>query len=79
MAAYRVAFIGTGKKKPQPDLNGYFMAYHHAPAYKRLPDCEVVACADIVREHATAFAAEFAVPRVYFLLFLLYMFHLQNF
>ena len=65
MAAYRVAFIGTGKKKPRGDLNGYFMAYQHAPGYRKLPDCELVACADIVREHAEAFAAEFSVPRVY--------------
>jgi predicted dehydrogenase len=65
MATYRVAVIGTGKKKPRPDLNGYFMAYQHAPAYKKLTDCELVACADIVREHAEAFAAEFGVPRVY--------------
>ena len=65
MGKLRVAFIGTGKKKPRPDLNGYFMAYQHAPAYAKLPECEMVACADIVREHAAAFAAEFAIPAVY--------------
>lgn len=65
MSPYRVGFIGTGKKKPRPDLNGYFMAYQHAPGYRKLADCELVACADVVREHADAFAAEFGVPRVY--------------
>ena len=65
MAKYRVGFIGTGKKKPRPDLNGFFMAYHHAPGYRKLADCELVACADIVRENAEAFAREVGVPKVY--------------
>ena len=65
MATIRVGFIGTGKKKERPDLNGYFMAYRHAPAYQALPQCELVACADIEREHAAAFAQEFGVPTIY--------------
>ena len=34
------------------------MAYRHATGYQRLDSCEIVACADIVRENAEAFAAE---------------------
>ena len=65
MAAIRVGFIGTGKKKERPDLNGFFMAYRHAPAYQALPQCQLVACADIEKDHATAFANAFDVPAAY--------------
>lgn len=65
MAKIRVGFIGTGKKKERPDLNGFFMAYRHAPAYQALPQCELVACADIEQDHAAAFAGEFKIPTIY--------------
>ena len=64
MASYRIGFIGTGKKG-NPGLKGYAMAYQHALGYKLLPDCEIAACADIVRENAEAFAKEFGVKGVY--------------
>lgn len=58
MTRLRVGFIGTGRKKDRPDLTGFFMAYQHAAGYLALPDaCELVACADIVRDNAAAFAA----------------------
>jgi UDP-N-acetylglucosamine 3-dehydrogenase len=54
----RVGFIGTGRKKDRPDLTGFFMAYQHAAGYHACEEqCEMVACADIVRENAEAFAA----------------------
>jgi hypothetical protein len=34
------------------------MAYKHAAGYERLDNCELVACADIVRENAMAAAPE---------------------
>lgn len=37
------------------------MAYRHAQGYERLKECELVACADIVRENAEAFAEEFDI------------------
>ncbi|RDI69642.1 Gfo/Idh/MocA family protein [Halopelagius longus] len=60
---YRIGFIGTGA----PDGDGFAMAYRHAEGYRRLDDCEIVACADLVRENAEAFAEEHDVPdhRVY--------------
>jgi len=64
MAGFRIGFIGTGKKGT-PGLKGYAMAYRHALGYKALPDCEMVACADIVRENADAFAEEFGIKNVY--------------
>ena len=55
---HRIALIGTG----DPDGDGFAMAYRHAAGYERLDDCEIVACADIVAENATAFAEEYDVP-----------------
>src|SRR5438876_358623 len=61
----RVGLIGTGRKKERGDSTGYAMAYQHAAAYRELPDCEMVACADISRENAEAFAQAHGVPRIY--------------
>jgi predicted dehydrogenase len=45
---------------------GYAMAYQHADAYQALPDdCELVACADIVKENAEAFAQAYGGLRIY--------------
>jgi len=63
---FRVGFIGTGKVPEKPGLKGYAMAYRHADAYAKLPeDCALVACADIVREHARAFAKRYGIERIY--------------
>ena len=67
MARLRVGFIGTGRRKERRDAKGFYMAYDHAAAYlklsRSLPDkCELVACADIVREHAEAFAHANGIP-----------------
>lgn len=59
--AYRVAVIGTGTEPENPGRDGYAMAYHHATGYETLDDCDLVACADIVRANAVAFAAEFGI------------------
>ncbi|WP_254535365.1 Gfo/Idh/MocA family protein [Halomarina litorea] len=59
---YTVAIIGTGADPEKKDRSGYAMAYRHAPGYLRLDDCELVACADIVRENAEAFADRFDIP-----------------
>jgi len=64
MAKLKVGIIGTGEKKP-PGPMGYAMAYQHAEAYKLLDSCQIVACADIVRKNAEAFAQEMDVPRIY--------------
>jgi predicted dehydrogenase len=64
MARLRVGIIGTGRKKERPDITGFFMAYQHAAGYRSLPEtCELVACADIVRENAEAFAAANDIPK----------------
>lgn len=58
--SYRVAVVGTGATDEQ---GGYAMAYRHASGYERLDDCELIACADIVRENAEAFARTFDIDR----------------
>ncbi|WP_318568035.1 Gfo/Idh/MocA family oxidoreductase [Salinigranum marinum] len=64
---FSVAFIGTGPDPNNPSTDGFAMAYRHAPGYQRLNDCELIACADIVRENAAAFADAHGIPadRVY--------------
>ncbi len=63
MPRLRVGIIGTGRKKERPDITGFFMAYQHAAGYQALPEsCELVACADIVRENAESFAAANGIP-----------------
>ncbi|WP_114576380.1 Gfo/Idh/MocA family protein [Saliphagus sp. LR7] len=59
--AYTVAVIGTGAEPENPGRDGYAMAYHHAAGYENHEECELVACADIVRENAEAFADEFEI------------------
>jgi len=59
---YTVAVIGTGD---QGDADSFAIAYRHARGYRRLDSVELVACADIVRENATAFAEEFGIDDSY--------------
>lgn len=56
MSEVDVAFIGTGADPDNPSVDGFAMAYKHAEAYRKLDDCRLVGCADIVRENAEAFA-----------------------
>lgn len=62
---YDVAFIGTGPDPEDPSVDGFAMAYQHAAAYEKLENCRLVGCADIVRENAEAFAAEYDIDGVY--------------
>ena len=64
MAPLRVGFIGTGPKTDKPSATGYGMANHHATAYQSLPpgEVEMVACCDLYRERAAAFAQRNGIP-----------------
>ncbi|MFO7927217.1 MAG: Gfo/Idh/MocA family protein [Halobacteriota archaeon] len=62
---YRVAIVGTGANPEKRDRDGYAMAYRHAGGYERLDSCSLVACADIVRENAEAFAKHYDLDGVY--------------
>jgi predicted dehydrogenase len=63
MGRLRVGFIGTGRKAGVGGPKGRAMAYQHAAGYRALPDlCEMVACADIVRENGEAFAQQWGIP-----------------
>lgn len=51
MTSRTAAVVGTG----DPEA-GAGMAYYHGDAYAGLDECDLVACADVVPEHARAFA-----------------------
>lgn len=59
---YTVAVVGTGPDPDNQDTDGYAMAYRHASAYRRLENCSLTACSDIVRENAEAFASRWDLP-----------------
>ncbi|WP_225334759.1 Gfo/Idh/MocA family protein [Halomicrobium urmianum] len=61
MSRYTVAVVGTGPDPANPTVESFAMGYRHAEAYRNHPDCELVACADIVPENAAAFAEEFGI------------------
>lgn len=58
---YSVAVVGTGADPDNPSAEGFAMGYRHAEAYESLDSCSVVACADLVRENAAAFARTFDI------------------
>ncbi|MFC6755677.1 Gfo/Idh/MocA family protein [Halomicroarcula sp. GCM10025894] len=62
---YDIGFIGTGADPDDPDQDGFAMAYRHAAGYETLDSCQLTACADIVRENAERFAAEYGIEHVY--------------
>lgn len=62
-----VGIVGTGEPNAgidpeQATKAGFSVAYRHAPCYRELAETELVACADLVEEHRTRFAAEFGIP-----------------
>jgi predicted dehydrogenase len=60
--SHRVALVGTGDPENTKSGEGTARAYEHAAAYDAMEGCEIVACADIVRENAETFADRFDVP-----------------
>jgi predicted dehydrogenase len=62
---YDIGFVGTGATPEDPDRDGFAMAYKHARGYRRLDDCRLVACADLVPDNAEAFASEFDIDAVH--------------
>lgn len=63
MGRLRVGIIGTGRRRELGNELGFAMAYEHAEGFRALNDrCEIVACADIVRDTAEAFAEDVGIP-----------------
>jgi len=68
--SYTVAIVGTGPGETESGEPGYetteyspsSRGYAHAKQYESLDGCEVVACADVVGEHAERFAEAFDLP-----------------
>lgn len=63
--AYQAAIVGTGPDPDDPGRDGFAMGYRHAAGYRRQEHCRLMACADLVPEHAERFAAAFDVDGVY--------------
>lgn len=62
MSRYDVAYIGTGPNPDDPTWGqSAAMAYRHAGGYDAHDACRSVACADIVEEHARAFADQHGI------------------
>jgi UDP-N-acetylglucosamine 3-dehydrogenase len=59
---YTVGFIGTGDPEKTESGTSSARAHEHAKAYAQVQDCELVGCADIVRENAETFAETFDLP-----------------
>lgn len=51
---------GTGPRRTRLG-NSAAMTHQHGAVYRKLDQCELVACADLVYVHAEAFATEFAI------------------
>jgi predicted dehydrogenase len=65
MEKLRIGIIGCGRPWRTEGATGFGMGHAHAKGYKELPDCEIVACADIVRDNAYSFARSYGIPKVY--------------
>lgn len=62
---YRVGIIGCGRPREEAGATGFGMSRAHAEGYTRSPDAEIVALADISRDNAVAFQAEYGGDAIY--------------
>jgi UDP-N-acetylglucosamine 3-dehydrogenase len=65
MPEYRVGLIGTGVRTGRDGKRRFGMNGQHASGYRRLANCEMVACADLKEENSRIFAEEFGIPTTY--------------
>jgi UDP-N-acetylglucosamine 3-dehydrogenase len=56
---YRVAVIGCGKPRGQEGSTGFGMSHAHVHGFQETGVCALAAAADIVRENAEAFVAQY--------------------
>jgi UDP-N-acetylglucosamine 3-dehydrogenase len=61
----KAGIIGCGRPHRQLGATGSGMSHAHARGYNALPDVELVAVADIVRDNALAFQEEHGAARIY--------------
>jgi len=64
MSTYRVGILGCGRPRRTEGATGFGISHRHVAGYRACPDTEIVACADIKRENAEAFAQAHGVPRL---------------
>ena len=67
MEKLKIGFIGTGKRTDTVGTanGGFFMAYFHWRAYKKLPEVEFVGCADVIRKNAEEFVENTGTKTAY--------------
>lgn len=59
---YTVAVVGVGADPDDSGRDGFSMGYVHGWCYEDRDDCDLVACVDLVPEHADAFGERFGLP-----------------
>jgi predicted dehydrogenase len=62
---YKYAIIGVGRPLRTEGATGFGMAHSHARGFLKTDRCDLVAIADIKRDNAEAFAAQYGGPRIY--------------
>ncbi|WP_255171443.1 Gfo/Idh/MocA family protein [Natrononativus amylolyticus] len=62
MSEYTIGVVGTGPNPDESSHDGFSMGYRHARAFDSVEGCRLVACADVVSDHARDFGAAFDLP-----------------
>jgi len=62
---YKLAVIGVGRPWKTEGATGFGMAHAHVTGFTKTERCDLVAIADISRENAEAFAAQYGGPRIH--------------
>ncbi len=62
---YRLAVIGVGRPWKSDGATGFGMAHAHVQGFAKTGRCELEAIADIRRDNAEAFAAQYGNPAIY--------------
>jgi predicted dehydrogenase len=62
---YRLAVIGVGRPWKSEGSTGFGMAHAHVQGFRKTDRCDLVAIADVRRDNAEAFAAQYGGPRIY--------------
>jgi len=65
LARFKVGIIGCGRPWRSEGATGFGQGHVHAAGYEALPDCEIVAAADIAQGNLDAFREEHNVPHGY--------------
>jgi predicted dehydrogenase len=65
MSKLKAVIIGCGRSSLDPDSRDHGISHTHVLGYQALESVKVVACADIVKEYAEAYANLYSLPKHY--------------